>query len=316
MSPVISIIVPVYKADKFLKRCVDSILAQTFTDFECILIDDGSPDSSPAICDEYAKKDPRVKVIHQKNGGVSAARNAGLDAALGEWIGFVDSDDWIEKDTYEVALNAAVEQNADIVQWQLDFPGSTRKIDYGITQDCLLLVDRNHCLTWLQNSCYTQLFNKKIIDENRIRFPLDVSMGEDRCFSYCCIASSSKVWQLNRVLYHYFQNEEGICLSNYGEEKIFQDEFSLRQTEKFLKQKGYDVYKKFRNSLFWAKFDVKNHCYTKMDTIDLKLWRAVFPEINFGLLFIKRKIVILNWLIFFRFDNLAKKIIMRLRNKS
>lgn len=316
MSPEISIIVPVYKAEKFLNRCVDSILAQTFTDFECILIDDGSPDSSPAICDEYAKKDSRVKVIHQKNGGVSAARNAGLDAALGEWIGFVDSDDWIEKDTYELALKATVEQNADIVQWQLDFPGSIRKIDYGITQDCLLLVDRNHCLTWLQNSCYTQLFNKKIIDENRIRFPLDVSMGEDRCFSYCCIASSSKVWQLNRVLYHYFQNEEGLCLSNYGEEKILQDEFSLRQTEKFLKQKGYDVYKKFRNSLFWAKFDVKNHCYTNMDTIDLKLWRTVFPEINFGLLFIKRKIVILNWLIFFRFDNLAKKIIMRLRNKS
>lgn len=316
MSPVISIIVPVYKAEKFLNRCVDSILAQTFTDFECILIDDGSPDSSPAICDEYAKKDPRVKVIHQKNGGVSAARNAGLDAALGEWIGFVDSDDWIEKDTYELALKATVEQNADIVQWKMRLANPVKELDYNFQNDCELKIDKKNVLTWLQNSCYTQLFNRKLIYDNNVRFPLNISMGEDRHFSFCCMASAKKVWQLNRVLYHYFQNEEGICLSNYGEEKILQDEFSLRQTEKFLKQKGYDVYKKFRNSLFWAKFDVKNHCYTKMDTIDLKLWRAVFPEINFKLLFMKRKIVILNWLIVFRFDNLAKKIIMRLRNKS
>lgn len=316
MSPVISIIVPVYKAEKFLNRCVDSILAQTFTDFECILIDDGSPDSSPAICDEYAKKDPRVKVIHQKNAGVSAARNAGLDAALGEWIGFVDSDDWIEKETYEVALNAAVEQNADIVQWKMRLANPVKELDYNFQNDCELKIDKKNVLTWLQNSCYTQLFNRKLIYDNNVRFPLNISMGEDRHFSFCCMASAKKIWQINKVLYNYFQNEDGACLSNYGKNKILQDEFSLRQTEEFLRLKGTSVCKKFEKSLFMVKFDVKNHSFLKMDAIDLKLWRAVFPEINFKLLFMKRKIVILNWLIVFRFDNLAKKIIMRLRNKS
>ena len=109
-NPKISIIVPVYKVEKYLHRCLDSIVNQTFTDWECILIDDGSPDNSGIICDEYAQMDRRFKVIHQENKGVSAARNAGLDVAKGEWIGFVDSDDWIEKETYEVAYNKAIKE--------------------------------------------------------------------------------------------------------------------------------------------------------------------------------------------------------------
>ena len=113
--PVISIIVPVYNVEKYLHRCIDSILAQTFPDFECILIDDGSPDNCPAICDEYAEKDGRIIVIHQKNAGVSAARNTGLDKASGEWIGFVDSDDWLEPNALGKLYNKQRETNADIV---------------------------------------------------------------------------------------------------------------------------------------------------------------------------------------------------------
>ena len=95
--PTISVIVPVYKVEPYLRRCVDSILGQTFTDFELILVDDGSPDNCPAICDEYAVKDSRVHVIHQENGGLSAARNAGIDASSGEYLMFIDSDDFISK---------------------------------------------------------------------------------------------------------------------------------------------------------------------------------------------------------------------------
>ncbi|MDT6814838.1 glycosyltransferase, partial [Enterococcus faecium] len=94
----ISIIVPVYKVEKYLRKCVDSILAQTFTDFEVILVDDGSPDNSGKICDEYAEKDNRVRVIHKENGGLSSARNAGIDVARGKYLGFVDSDDYIDED--------------------------------------------------------------------------------------------------------------------------------------------------------------------------------------------------------------------------
>ncbi len=104
--PAVSVIVPVYKVEPYLRRCVDSILAQTFTDFELILVDDGSPDNCGAICDEYAEKDSRVKVIHKKNGGVSSARNMGLDAARGEYIYFCDGDDYIEKELLADAVQA------------------------------------------------------------------------------------------------------------------------------------------------------------------------------------------------------------------
>ena len=113
-KPLLSIIVPVYKVENYLQKCIDSILAQTFTDFELILVDDGSPDDCPALCDATAEKDARVRVIHQKNGGLSAARNAGLDAARGAWIGFVDSDDYIEPEMYEVLYQAVQSTGADL----------------------------------------------------------------------------------------------------------------------------------------------------------------------------------------------------------
>lgn len=115
--PEISIIVPVYKVEQYLSRCVESILAQTFTDFELILVDDGSPDRCPQICDEYSKRDKRIRVIHKKNGGVSDARNIGIDVATGEFIAFVDSDDWLVNDIYEYALNIQKQYNADIVEF-------------------------------------------------------------------------------------------------------------------------------------------------------------------------------------------------------
>ena len=112
-QPEISIIVPVYKTERFLSACISSILAQTFTDFELILVDDGSPDNCPALCDAAAKRDSRVWVIHKQNGGVSTARNAGLDAAQGNWIAFVDSDDTVEPEYLEKMHKAVLETGAD-----------------------------------------------------------------------------------------------------------------------------------------------------------------------------------------------------------
>ena len=113
-KPLLSIIVPVYNVERYLPKCMDSILAQTFTDFELILVDDGSPDNCPALCDAAAAKDARIRVIHQKNGGLSAARNAGLDAARGAWIGFVDSDDYIAPEMYEAMYHAVQSTGADL----------------------------------------------------------------------------------------------------------------------------------------------------------------------------------------------------------
>lgn len=112
----ISVIVPVYKVEPYLRRCVDSILAQTYTNLEVILVDDGSPDNCGTICDEYASKDSRIKVIHKENGGLSSARNAGIEVATGQYIAFVDSDDWIDADMYEKLLNLLIEHNADVAE--------------------------------------------------------------------------------------------------------------------------------------------------------------------------------------------------------
>ena len=111
--PELSIIVPIYKVEKYLDECIQSILGQTFTDFELILVDDGSPDACPQMCDAIAEQDSRVRVIHQKNGGLSAARNTGIEAARGNWLGFVDSDDFVAPDFYEKLYHAAVNAGAD-----------------------------------------------------------------------------------------------------------------------------------------------------------------------------------------------------------
>ena len=113
--PKVSIIVPVYKVEKYLRKCIDSIINQTLKDIEIILVDDGSPDNCGKICDEYAAKDTRIKVIHKENGGLSSARNAGMEVAEGEYIGFVDSDDWIESDMYMTLWQKAKDINADLV---------------------------------------------------------------------------------------------------------------------------------------------------------------------------------------------------------
>ena len=136
----LSIIVPVYNVEPYLRRCIDSILAQTFTDFELILVDDGSPDNCPAICDEYAEKDPRIVVIHKQNGGLSDARNAGLDIARGEYIGFVDSDDYIDAEMYEKMYNAAIMHNSDIVSCayeRIDISKGKRSVSISISDNIL-----------------------------------------------------------------------------------------------------------------------------------------------------------------------------------
>ncbi|MBR2317955.1 MAG: glycosyltransferase family 2 protein, partial [Spirochaetales bacterium] len=130
--PKISVIVPVYNVESYLKRCVDSILGQTYSDFELILVDDGSPDNCPQICNEYAEKDSRIRVIHQLNGGLSAARNAGIDWVFqnsdSEWFSFIDSDDYVHPRYLEVLLNAAESTGCDVsIGSYIEFSGDSVK---------------------------------------------------------------------------------------------------------------------------------------------------------------------------------------------
>ena len=113
-QPLVSVIVPIYKVEPYLRRCLDSIVKQTYTNLEIILVDDGSPDGCPQICDEYAARDKRIVVIHKDNGGLSDARNAGLDICKGEYISFIDSDDWVANIYIEAMLKATITNNAEI----------------------------------------------------------------------------------------------------------------------------------------------------------------------------------------------------------
>lgn len=202
--PEISIIVPVYKVEPYLRKCIDSILAQTFRDFELILIDDGSPDNCGTICDEYAAKDSRVVVVHQENVGVSTARNAGLDIARGSYIGFADSDDWIEPEMYETMLRTAKESKADVVMCGVKYtdvegrssiPGFSREQVYRTSEE--LLKELFGMPNRLGGGVWNKLFLAETI--NGVRFTQGVTMGEDLLYLYnafLCCGSGVQIPQL------------------------------------------------------------------------------------------------------------------------
>ena len=213
----ISIIIPVYNVGKYIGRCLDSILNQTFQDFEIIAVDDGSTDRSGEICDEYAAKDSRVKVFHKINGGVSSARNVGLDNAIGEWIMFVDADDWIDGTTLEICIKnlGAV----DVLRF------SARDIYADYTRDRLIKPTENkveylHKVVARQTilSAWCGMYKKAVI--NACRFNELFNNGEDWLFLCRMLNQSKSVKVLNIPLYNYEHRNESSCTSNIDFNKI------------------------------------------------------------------------------------------------
>ncbi len=188
--PNLSIIVPIYKVEPYLRRCIDSILAQTFTDFELILIDDGSPDGCGAICDEYAQKDNRIIVIHQENQGVSAARNAGLDIARGEFIGFVDPDDWVSPEMFESLHRAAVQNGRDIAICGLCYVDAD-ETDFrqGLTESGFFsqeafIQELFGMPNRIGGGNVNKLFRRSVV--GKVRFRTELSHGEDWVYLLDC----------------------------------------------------------------------------------------------------------------------------------
>ena len=203
-NPKISVIVPVYKAEHYLARCVDTLLAQTFDDFEVILVDDGSPDNSGAICDEYALKDKRVRVIHQPNAGVSMARQKGLDNARGEYVIHADPDDWVEPDMLKELYAKAKEEDADMVI--CDFYGHYGgKVVYERQQPSSL--DHNTVLCdmfkHLFGSCCNKLVRRVCFLKFDIHFSEGVSFCEDLLINSTLLRHNIKVAYLPNAFYHY-----------------------------------------------------------------------------------------------------------------
>lgn len=206
MQPKISIIIPVYNVERYIRECLDSIICQTFSDFEVLLIDDGSPDKSGDICDEYAAKDPRFRVFHKPNGGVSSARNLGLENAQGEWVLFVDADDVIYNDCLEKCYNIATEDNLDLLQFKFDREINKREPQNNITSEVLSSAD---FLNIRHNVCAACSFIKtSIIRDNSIRFNTNIKLAEDQLFILHAIKNSNRIKITNDVLYYYRPNEQ------------------------------------------------------------------------------------------------------------
>ena len=215
--PTISVIVPVYNVEPYLHRCVDSILSQTFLDFELILVDDGSPDNCGAICDEYVAKDVRVKVIHKANGGLSDARNAGLDIAKGDYIGFVDSDDYIHPQMYEILIGIMEREHTDLVQcWYQRVQPNEIITHLPITElpevkkyNKETILNQYQPSFWKKIPGYVwlKLYRKAIFEE--LRFPKGVII-EDQHILIPTIEQCESIALIDLPLYYYVQSPNSI----------------------------------------------------------------------------------------------------------
>jgi len=208
-SPKISIIVPVYNVIQYLSCCIDSILAQTFPDFELLLIDDGSTDRSGSVCDEYAAKDKRVRVFHKENGGVSSARNLGLDNARGEWVCFVDSDDWVNTEYLQRYYDAVYDSS--FVLGYVNFPDK-KPIHLTNAMVCesemVGFILTNKCLE--QSGPVCKLFSLKVIKENKLCFPLQIHYGEDAIFFTSYLNCIDKLSAIDYSGYNYRMVENSL----------------------------------------------------------------------------------------------------------
>ena len=254
MDPKISIIVPVYKVEKYLRRCLDSIVNQTFTDWECILVDDGSPDDSGKICDEYAEKDRRFKIIHQENQGVSAARQKGLDNCIGEYVIHTDPDDWVESKYLEELFNCIVSENADMVicDFERIYQHKTKKYSQKPTSlnhndiICDILEDKLWGILW------NKLIKRECFIKYNLRFIKTMSLWEDMYIICSLLLNDIKVAYLPKVLYHYDTSANPNSILNCRKKNHIDSAITCINE---LSQKLTDS--KFDRGLFVRKGDVK-----------------------------------------------------------
>ena len=219
MNPLISVIVPIYKVEEYLSRCVDSIINQTYKNLEIILVDDGSPDNCPKICDDYAKVDSRIKVIHKKNGGLSNARNAGMKVATGEYISFIDSDDYISLDFINVLYDTIVSVNSDIVECNVvkfyednhfDEYNDDLKVKNYNTVDGLSSLISEHPF---KQHVWNKLYRSDLVFD----VPFAVGkLNEDEFWTYQIFGRAKKVTKINKTMYYYFQRESSIMGERYN----------------------------------------------------------------------------------------------------
>ncbi|MBO5945148.1 MAG: glycosyltransferase [Clostridia bacterium] len=246
--PKYSIIVPVYKAEAYLSECVESVLSQAFSDFELILVDDGSPDGSGDLCDRYAERDGRVRVIHKENGGVSSARNAGVDVSEGEYIIFLDSDDFVDK-TYFDVIEELVSSGGELFSfgtynYDHKIDGSVEIMSSGMNLDIELDTSDSEGLSrFMLDGFFAPPWNKvflaSVIKANNLRFPLGVVCFEDYLFSLEYLRHVKKIKSTSAPIYYYrgFEAINHVSKRRWGERFVV-SRLVYSHTEDFIKSKG------------------------------------------------------------------------------
>ena len=246
--PTISVIVPVYNAAKFLERCVNSLIEQTYPNMEIILIDDGSTDGSSEICDELSNNSNKIVVIHKENGGVSSARNAGLKIAKGEYIGFCDADDYCRSEMFERMYNDIIETDADIVH--VDYAGmweDALNLSFEQTEGSVQVKNRKEGIKWIFTSkfhrayAWSMLFKRPVVEN--LSFPEDMAVGEDKFFVVTAFLNAEKIAFDSKKEYIYILRSNSTMRSEYSRKNL-SGIILAKQTDELIKEK-YSEYAEY-----------------------------------------------------------------------
>ncbi len=224
MEGLISVIIPVYKVEKFLDQCIKSVVEQLYTNLEIILVDDGSPDKCPIMCDMWAKRDKRIKVIHKSNGGLSDARNAGIQIAKGDYISFIDSDDWIAPNMYQIMIDTIQKENADICACGIivSYSEGEKPLNLpSIIGDSEMVLESIYNDTQYPVAAWNKLYQRKCWEN--LRFPVG-KICEDAFTTYLLVAHAKKIVQIREPLYYYRIRSNSIMTSAFSHKRMDEEE--------------------------------------------------------------------------------------------
>lgn len=261
----LSVIIPVYNVEKFLHRCVDSVLNQTYKNLEVILVDDGSPDNSGKICDEYAKSDSRVVVVHQKNGGLSAARNAGMDIATGYYVAFLDSDDYISCDMYSEMIEKLEDNNLDIISCNV-YVVKGKKLIGNAGNNQTDIFDHDEiivkALLDFDVAATNKVYRKHVIEN--VRFP-NGRKFEDTATVYLFFNNANKVGHINKSYYYYYRNPNSITQTSFNAKDRYDFVLGYIERLEFAKKHNFKCLPECKSLLLKAALSCLTAIYAAND---------------------------------------------------
>ncbi|MGN0524121.1 MAG: glycosyltransferase family 2 protein [Eubacterium sp.] len=265
-NPLISVIVPVYKVEKYLDRCIESIVNQTYDNLEIILVDDGSPDNCPEMCDEWAKRDDRIKIIHKENEGVFRARNVGIEESCGEYLAFVDSDDWISQDYFDYLLKLCLDNDLNIscVSYQTVRKSDKTIPDTTVEESIEIYSFKDIVTDFSKGLCYLwgKLYNRKVFD-NIPPLPDKLTVSEDALLSFFILKNGNKLVYSNEKKYYYFRHIESVMAGNITYKMIDDSMLAYKTMNSYTDQSAdyfiYQVYNTVMSDFFLLNSIIRNN---------------------------------------------------------